>query len=96
MKPSSDFGTIVVRMIETAGLLLLVLLLVLLLLTEEKQCLRLLLKDFLSEEDEGSGDEDPERLLLPAALPQGEAGLVSGSARQAVGVSKSILCLTRR
>ena len=92
MKPSSDFGTIVVRMIETAGLLLLVLLLVLLLLTEEKQCLRLLLKDFLSEEDEGSGEEDPERLLTPP----GEAGLVSGSARQAVGVSKSILCLTRR
>ena len=75
---SSVFGTIEVLVIETAAKVLLLLL---------QGCLY----DFLSDEDDGKGEEDAERL-------QGEeAGLaVSGSTRQAVGESRSILCLARR
>ena len=75
-----DFGTIDVRMIDTATLVF--------------------LTDFLSDEEDGSGEEVAERLPFPdppaAAGDDDEDLAYSGSTRQAVGVSKSILCLLNR
>ena len=76
-----DFGTIDVRMIDTATLVF--------------------LTDFLSDEEDGSGEEVAERLPFPdppaaAAGGDDEDLAYSGSTRQAVGVSKSILCLLNR
>ena len=63
-----------VRMIDTDGLLLLLL---------AKLCLVFKFNDFFSEDDEGNGDDDPDRQC-------------SGSTKQAVGVSRSILCFVNR
>ena len=78
-----DFGTTDVRMMDTATLEF--------------------LTDFLSDEEDGSGEEVAERLPFPdpavvavAAAGDDEDLAYSGSTRQAVGVSKSILCLLNR
>lgn len=66
-----------VRMMDTDGLLLLLLLLA-------KLCLVFKFNDaFFSEDDEGKGDDDPDRQC-------------SGSTKQAVGVSRSMLCFVNR
>ena len=79
-----DFGTTEVRIIETAT---------------PEFCDCDLTSFFPSDEDDGKGDEFPERLLFPFPVIQaaGDADLeYSGSTRQAVGVSKSILCLVSK
>ena len=78
-----DFGTIEVRMMDTATAPL------------------VFLTDFLSDDEDGSGEEVAERLPFPdppaaAAGDDDEDLAYSGSTRQAVGVSKSILCLLNR
>ena len=65
-----------VQMMDTDGLLLLLLLLA-------KLCLVFKFNDFFSEDDEGKGDDDPDRQC-------------SGSTKQAVGVSRSMLCFVNR
>lgn len=76
-----DFGTTEVRMMDTATALV-------------------FLTDFLSDEEDGSGEDVAERLPFPdpaaAAAGDEEDLAYSGSTRQAVGVSKSILCLLNR
>ena len=82
---SSAFGITEVLMMETAGLLPFLSLLLLLLLL--KQCLTV----FLSEDEEGNGEDEVER-------QEGDEApwWNSGSTRQAVGVSKSMVCFASR